>query len=92
MKKGDVTKLKILDAGLKLWPDDSVIAICAKLNKMSRPALNYHFKGDKLKDAVATHAVATGNSRVIAQLVATKHKAVRNMSAEEKSQHMTLAS
>ena len=89
-KKGDKTKRAILEIGVKLWPDVTAREIARRLD-MSHPVIAYHFGAD-LKDAVAAHAVETGNSRVIAQLIATKHKAVRKMIVLERQKHMDAAS
>ena len=80
----------ILDIGVKLWPNVTAREIARQLD-MTHPNISYHF-GDKLKDAIAAHAVDIGNSRVIAQLIATKHKAVRKLSAIERQRHMDAAS
>lgn len=90
MKKGEVMKKKILDAGVKLWPNVTAREIARRIGA-DHPLVIYHF-GSGLMDAIASHAVDTGNSRVIAQLIATKHKAVRKMDALERQKHMDAAS
>ena len=91
VKKGEATKKRILDAGVKLWPDATAFSIARALD-MTHPTISYHFgKGDDLRNAVAAHAVAIGNSHVIAQLIATKHKAVKKLTTVERQKHMDAA-
>jgi hypothetical protein len=89
VKKGDDLRKRILEVGLKLWPNVNTCKIARKLN-ISHPNVSYYF-GRGLKDAVAQHAVATGNSKVIAQLILTKHKAVKQMSLADRRRHMEAA-
>jgi AcrR family transcriptional regulator len=84
MKKD--TRTKILDAGVQCWPDISVSAI-ANAAGITHPAIFYYFTKDSLKLAIAKHAVETGNSRVIVQLIASRHPAINKMSAAEKMRH-----
>lgn len=86
MKKSEKTKKRILDTGAKMWPEVSARAIARRIG-MTHAAIAYYFTDD-LKDAIAAHAVQMGNSRVIAQLIASKHKAVRGLSAEDRAKHM----
>jgi AcrR family transcriptional regulator len=90
LSKGEKTKQAILDAGVKLWPKVTAREISRRLD-ITHPTINYHFPGDELQDAVAAHAVKTGNSRVIAQLIATKHRAVRKLTVIERQKHMDAA-
>lgn len=90
VKKSDITKKKILDMGVKLWPDVTAREIARRLD-MTHPSIAYHF-GSGLKDAVAEHAVRMGNSKVIAQLIATKHKAVKSMDCQDKQKHLSAVS
>lgn len=88
-KRSDKTeqiRRDILDMGVKIWPDVTAREIARRLG-MSHPNVSYHF-GEELKDAVAAHAVETGNSRVIAQLIATKHKAIKRLTVLERQKHM----
>lgn len=88
MKKSDITKKRILDEGVKLWPVINVSEIARRIG-MTHAIINYYFKSRaKLERAVAHYAVENGKSRVIAQLIAVKHTAVRDMSAEDRAKHM----
>ena len=88
LSKGEETKLQMLDAGVKLWPNVTARAIGRAMTpQLTHSAVAYHF-GSALIDSVATHAVKTGNSRVIAQLIATNHKAVRKLSQAERMKHL----
>lgn len=89
MKKGDKLRKKILETGVKLWPNVTTCEIARELD-ITHPNVSYYF-GSKLKDAVADYAVETGNSRVIAQLILTKHKAVKKMSEADRMKHMKQA-
>lgn len=88
MKKSEKTRKLILDTGVKLWPEVSAREIARRIG-MTHAAVAYYFTDD-LKDAVAIHAVRTGNSRVIAQLIARKHKAVRKLNTEERMKHLSV--
>jgi len=88
MKKGEATKLLMLETGIKLWPNVTARAIGRKIG-LTHSAVAYHFNDGELVDAVAAHAVETGNSKVIAQLIATNHKAVRKMSQADKMKHLS---
>ncbi len=89
MKKGEETKIRILEAGVKLWPNITARAIGEEIG-LSHPLVAYYF-GKKIKDAVAAYAIATGKSRVIAQLIAMKHPAARKLTAGERQKHMDAA-
>jgi len=86
VKKSEKTRKLILDAGLKMWPDVSARGIARQIG-MTHAAIAYYFT-QNLKDAIAEHAVKTGKTRIIAQLIAAKHKAVRNLTAEERAKHL----
>ncbi len=89
MEKGDKLREKILKVGMKLWPNVNTCKIAREIG-ISHPNVSYYF-GRKLKDAVADYAVETGNSKVIAQLVLTEHKAIKNMSIADRRKHMKAA-
>lgn len=84
--KGEATKLLMLDTGVKLWPNVTARAIARKIG-LTHSAVAYHFKDDLL-DQVAAHAVNTGDSKVITQLIAVNHKAVRKLSPAERMKHL----
>ncbi len=84
--KGDRMKKMILDTGVKLWPNVTAREIARRLG-VTHPAVGYHF-GETLRDAVAEHAVETGNARVIAQLIVSKHKAARKLSPEARAKYI----
>lgn len=88
MKAGERTKQKILNAGLDLWPDVTLQGVARALDLNSHVNIFYYFKNvAELKDAVAAHAVETGNSRVIMQLVAANHAAVKDLSQADRIRH-----
>lgn len=87
MKAGERTKEKFLKAGLRLWPNISALAI-ANETGYTHASVLYHFPGESLKDAIAEYAVKTGNSRVILQLVAEGHKAIKELSQADKFRHL----
>lgn len=92
MIKGDETKQKILDAGIKLWPNVTGRGVATYIG-MKHPTVAWHFgKSDELRAAVAQYAVEIGNSRVIAQLIAVRHPAIRKMPDHVRQKHMNAAS
>lgn len=79
---------KILNAGVALWPDVTLSAIARALDLNSHVNIFHYFKNVKeLKDAIAVYAVKTGNSRVIMQLVAADHAAVKDLSQADRIRH-----
>lgn len=86
MTKGEETKIRILEAGVKLWPNITSRGIANEIG-ITHPLVAHYF-GKNIKDAVATYAVAEGKSRVITQLIAVKHSAVSKMTAIERQKHM----
>lgn len=89
MKKGDKLKEKILKAGVKLWPNVTVCNVARELD-ISHPNVSYYFKG-KLKEAVINYALEIGDSKVIAQLILTGHKAIKAMPEKIRKEHMKAA-
>lgn len=87
MKHGERVKERILNAGLKVWPDVTLSSVARAAGFKSHRSVSYHFAPDVLKDAIAEHAIKTGNSRVIVQLVAIGHPAIENMSPRERAKH-----
>lgn len=83
---GEKTRAKILKIGLGLWPNITLQAVADKIG-MTHATVLYHFPGGSLKDAVAFHAVEKGNSRVIVQLIASNHPAIRKMSKAQRAKH-----
>lgn len=74
-----------------MWPDVTARAIARSFNpEIAHSAIAYYYSDD-LKDAVAAHAVEIGNSKVIAQLIITKHKAVKHLTDAERRKHMAAA-
>lgn len=88
----DKTALKrnILEAGVALWPNVTARAVARQIGT-SHTIVLYHF-GDiaGLKIAIAKHAIETGNSSVIAQLIAVRHPAVARMSDATAAKHLGL--
>lgn len=87
MKAGDRTKERFLKAGLRLWPDISALAIADETGYTHANVL-YHFPGESLKDSIAEYAVQIGHSRVIVQLIANGHKAVKNLPPADRLRHL----
>lgn len=78
------TKKIILETGLKLWPNVTPSSVAADLG-ITHAAVLYHF--DNLKEAVAKYAIETNCSHVIVQMLASGHKLVKDMPAEERLKH-----
>lgn len=85
-EQGKKTRNAILETGLKLWPNVTSTTVANALN-ISHGTVIYHFPD--IKNAVAEYAVKTGNSKVIVQLLATRHRAVKDMPAAERMKHFT---
>lgn len=79
---------KILDKAVDLWPDVTPSKVAKALRLNSHTNVLYYFPNNTLKDAAAEHAVRTGNSKVIAQLLATGHVAVKDMRPRERLKHL----
>ena len=84
--KGELTCEKILNAGLKLWPDVTLTTV-AKETDLTHVTVLYHFPGESLKNAVAAYAVQQGASNVIVQLIGMKHPTIEHMSPTERRRH-----
>ncbi len=81
MKHGDKIKNAILDEGCKIWADDvsklSARAIGKKVG-LTHSAILYHFGTfEKLKFAIAKHAVVNEVETVVRQLKAIDHPALQ---------------
>lgn len=93
MKHGDKIKRKILDAGLKLWRQNPALLThrnVAAAVAITHPAVFYHFID--LRSAVAEHAVKLEDSRIIVQLMALNHPAVKKMSDADRRRHASVVS
>lgn len=80
------TRERILNAAVKLWPNITLEAVAEKIG-MTHPTILYHFPDDTLRDAVAEHAVAIGESRVIVALIAENHSAIGHLSVTSRMRH-----
>lgn len=90
--KNDEIKTKILNVGMRHWPVINARAIGRDIG-IAHSNVLYHFTDiETLRNAVADAAVRAGNSRVIAQLIIERHKAVASMSDQDRKRHMTAAS
>lgn len=88
MTHSDEVKERILKKGVELWPYASARAIGRELD-LSHSAILYHFgNSDLLQLDVARYAVQMENSRVIVQLLATGHAAVKDMKPADKKRYM----
>jgi AcrR family transcriptional regulator len=91
VSKGDRTKEKILNVGMKLWPDVTAREIGRQL-EMTHANVAYHFGSQKeLIKSIKKHAIEIGNSRVIAHLILTRDSSVKAMPVAERSKHMKSA-
>lgn len=90
------TKLRILEMGVRLWRagvEPTARRVAQEL-EMTHAGVLYHFKANNvsMRDAIAHHAVREGESHVIVELIARKHKAVSHLTDAEKMGHMALVS
>jgi AcrR family transcriptional regulator len=89
MKHGDKIKAAILAKGLELWPNASARAIARAIGCTHGNVL-YHFKSAlELQFAIARHAVATGDARIVPQLIAMRNPAVADMSDADRARYLT---
>lgn len=86
MKHGEKTRKRILEAGVKLWPNPTLSNVAREIG-LAHSAILYHFKTESFRDDIAAYAVETGNSRVIIQLIAEDHPAVADLSPGERNAH-----
>ena len=88
MKHSDEVKRRILETGVQLWPYATARAIGRELD-LSHSAILYHFGNSELLALdVARYAVHTGNAKVILQLLANDHPAVRDMTPRERRKYL----
>lgn len=89
------TKLEILEMGLRLWRVDPAYVTTRRIENelnMAHGTVRYHFGGIvSLKNAIAYHAVKQGESKVIVNLITSKHPAVSGLSEAERMEHFRLA-
>jgi AcrR family transcriptional regulator len=83
---GDKTRERILNAGVKLWPDITVSKVAREAG-LTHAAVLYHFPSFNLKNKIAEHAISINESRVIVQLIASGHPAVGKMPVGERHSH-----
>lgn len=91
---GDRVRRTILDAGLRLWAagiEPSARRIGSEVGLTHAGVLHHFVTSTRLRDAVATHAVKQGESRVIVQLIGTGHAAVSGLTDIERMTHLQLA-
>ena len=84
------TKRKILNVGIMMWLEDPMTVnahAIAKRMGMTHGAVLYHFP-EGVKDSVALHAVKTGNSKIICQLIVADHIAVEQMNEKIKAEYL----
>lgn len=88
MKHGDRIRLEILNAGLEVWPDVTLSNVARAAGLKTHAAVSYHFPADKLKDLVAEHAVETGHSAIIVQLIGAGHPSIKSLTERQRSAHL----
>ena len=80
----DHKKREILETGMQLWPYATARGIGREIDN-SHSAILFHFgNSDLLQLDVARYAVATGNAKVIVQLLASGHVATKDMKPADK--------
>lgn len=89
------TKLEILEMGLRLWRVDPAYVTTRRIEtelNMSHGTVQYHFGGiAALKNAIAYHAVKQGESKVIVNLITSKHPSIADLTEAERLEHFRLA-
>lgn len=95
MKKGEKTRQRILDAGLKLWRDDPQKVNSHKIANeigITHAAVLYHFfNAEKLKTAIAKKAIEIEDVEIIFQLIAIDHSSVAHFSIDQKNEYIAKA-
>lgn len=89
MSKGQRTRESIVLVGLQVWrenPDRVTMSHVGSMVGITHAAVAYHFKSsDKLRNAIAEHAVRTGDPVVVPMLLASRHPATASMTAQQKA-------
>ena len=86
MKESNRFKIKILKAGVKVWPDTRLMTVAKKAG-MTHPGVLHHFPDDTLKANIIEYARAKGLSKIIVELMAGKHDAIKNLSVADRIKH-----
>ena len=82
MSKSAATRKKILDAGLRSWPDVSSRRVGDE-SGLTHSAVLYHYPANSLRDAVAQHAIDVRDVRVLRFLFAEEHRFVDGLDPVE---------
>lgn len=94
LSHGEKSKLKILEAAVVIWRSDPLSvtsgAVAARV-EMTHANILYHFKENSLREETAKYAIEIGDSRVIAQLIATRHPLIRRKDTRWKRKHLLKA-
>lgn len=95
-EQGTRTRRAILDMGLTLWRVDPSYVTARRIAReldMTHGSVCYHFPHgqQRLRDAIAAHAVQQGESRVIVSLIGQRHKAVAHLDEAQRLEHMRAA-
>lgn len=89
--RGDVTRQKILEAGLKIWHYDPAklsTRSIAKVIDCEHTTVWHHYPHGNLRKAVALYGISQGDSVVISTLILTNDKLVRKMPEAERKKHL----
>lgn len=92
--RGEITREKILKAGVKMWKESNVPITANSISRrmgITAPAVYYHFPYG-IKDAVAEYALEKKDVYVVAQLIVTSHPLVRDLSPSERMDYLVKAS
>jgi AcrR family transcriptional regulator len=85
---GETVRARILDTGLAMWRDRETVSargIGQRLG-VTHSAVLYHYGSSRaLKDAIAAHAVRSGDGAVIADLIVSGHAAIADMPAADRA-------
>jgi AcrR family transcriptional regulator len=91
---GERVRQSILTAGVRLWAagiEPSARRIGAEVQLTHAGVLHHFVTSERLKNAVAAHAVQMQESRVIVQLIGIGHAAVQGLSDAERLGHLNRA-
>lgn len=86
---GERVKQQILDVGLALWREDAALVnarqIGLKLGMTHAGCLYHYGSSAALRDAVASYAVAKGDTVVVRQLIVSNHPAAAALTQQQRA-------
>lgn len=93
MSKGQRTRESIILIGLQLWREDpsrvNMSRVASRIG-VTHACVAYHYRSvDKLRNAIAEHAVRVNDPVVVPMLIAARHPATAALPAAVKAAHLS---